>query len=91
MPKALHLLITGRVQGVGYRDSMRIEALRAGCAGWVRNRKDGSVEAVVEGESEAVDRVVEWARRGPPVARVDGVTVSPAQGGHAQFEVLRTA
>ena len=91
MHKSLHLSITGRVQGVGYRDSLRAEALRAGCTGWVRNRKDGSVEAVVTGESEAVDGVVAWARGGPPAARVEQVQVSESQGSYAQFEVLRTA
>lgn len=86
----LHLSITGRVQGVGYRDSMRIQALRAGCTGWVRNRRDGSVEAVIEGAPEAVAGVVAWARRGPPAARVDRVDVSEAKGGYTQFEVLGT-
>ena len=91
MQAAFHLLITGRVQGVGYRDSMRAEAIRSGCTGWVRNRKDGSVEAVVEGASEAVAAVVAWARNGPPAARIDHVEVSDAQGGYTLFEILRTA
>ena len=90
MQAAFHLLITGRVQGVGYRDSLRAEALRSGCTGWVRNRKDGSVEAVVEGTPESVGGVVAWARRGPPASRVDHVEVSETQGGFTQFEVLRT-
>ena len=76
---------------MGYRDSLRAEALRAGCTGWVRNRKDGSVEAVVAGEGESVDAVVAWARRGPPAARVEQVRASEARGTYAQFEVLRTA
>jgi acylphosphatase len=91
MHKTLHLSITGRVQGVGYRDSMRAEAVRAGCTGWVRNRKDGSVEALVSGEGEAVDRVIAWARRGPPAALVEEVKVSETPGNCTQFEVLRTA
>ena len=86
-----HLLISGRVQGVGYRDSMRIEAQKAGCTGWVRNRPDGSVEAVVEGEPGAVAGVIAWAKRGPPGARVDGVEVAEGQGGFAVFQVLRTS
>ena len=90
MPSTLHLSITGRVQGVGYRDSIRAQALAAGCTGWVRNRRDGSVEAVIEGTAEAVAGVLAWARRGPPAARVDHVEVSEAKGGHARFEVLAT-
>ena len=94
-PKTVHstlrLAITGRVQGVGYRDSLRSQALGAGCTGWVRNRRDGSVEAVIEGPPEAVAGVLAWARRGPPAARVDRVEVSEAEGGFAQFEVLATA
>ena len=85
-----HLLISGRVQGVGYRDSMRIEAQKAGCTGWVRNRPDGSVEAVVEGEPGAVAGVIAWAKRGPPGARVDRVQVSDGEGRFEQFVVART-
>jgi acylphosphatase len=62
--------IHGRVQGVGYRDYLRDEADRLGVTGWVRNRADGSVEAVVQGSAEAVERILGWARRGPPAARV---------------------
>jgi acylphosphatase len=90
MHKTLHLSITGRVQGVGYRDSLRAQAVRVGCTGWVRNRKDGSVEAHVSGEGEAVDQVVAWAHRGPPAALVEEVKVSEVPGRYAQFEVLRT-
>jgi len=91
MDTTFHLSITGRVQGVGYRDSMRRQAERANCTGWVRNRTDGSVEAVVEGAPAAVESVIAWARRGPPAARVDRVDISEAKGGFSQFEVLRTA
>jgi acylphosphatase len=62
--------IHGRVQGVGYRDYLRDEADRLGVTGWVRNRADGSVEALVQGSAEAVERILSWARRGPPAARV---------------------
>jgi acylphosphatase len=91
MDTAFHLSITGRVQGVGYRDSLLRQAERANCTGWVRNRADGSVEAVVEGPHESVESVIAWARRGPPAARVDRVEVRQATGGFSQFEVLRTA
>ena len=70
---ALHLFITGRVQGVGFRYSLRAEARRLGAGGWVRNRRDGSVEAIIEGSPQAQAALVAWARRGPPGARVDAV------------------
>ena len=70
-----HLLIRGRVQGVWYRGSMENEAERLGISGWVRNRPDGAVEAEVEGEREAVEALIAWARHGPPAARVTDVEV----------------
>jgi acylphosphatase len=69
------VVVWGRVQGVFFRDTCRRTAERCGVRGWVRNRADGSVEAVFEGESSAVDRLVEWAAEGPPGARVDRVEV----------------
>lgn len=68
-----HLDITGRVQGVFYRASMVQQATRLGLHGWVRNRSDGSVEALVQGPAEAVQALVAWARRGPERARVEAV------------------
>ena len=73
-----HLRITGRVQGVGYRYHMAQEASRLGLAGWVRNRSDGSVEALVHGAPTAVQAFIDWAHQGPALARVDGVAVSEA-------------
>jgi acylphosphatase len=78
MTVTFHLRITGRVQGVGFREGLRAAALRQGVAGWVRNRADGSVEAVLQGAPASVDAVVEWARRGPPAARVTGVDARAA-------------
>ena len=72
----LHLLITGRVQGVWFRESMRQEALKQGVNGWVRNLPDGKVESVVCGEAAPVSRLLEWARKGPPLARVNGVEMT---------------
>lgn len=74
------LRIRGLVQGVYYRESMRQRAQELGVTGWVRNRADGSVEAVVQGEAAYVERMIDWARRGPPAARVDAVEIEPANG-----------
>lgn len=71
-----HLSITGRVQGVSYRAWLIREASALGLAGWVRNRIDGSVEAVVQGPAAAVDAIVASARRGPSAAQVRDVIVS---------------
>lgn len=90
-----HLRIAGRVQGVGYRYAMLAEAQANGINGWVRNRRDGSVEAVVQGSPEEVEKVVAWARRGPPAARVLEVEAQAALGDldrpYTGFEMLPTA
>jgi acylphosphatase len=82
------LTMRGRVQGVGYRDALRHEALRRGLSGWVRNRADGSVEALVQGPEDDVRELVAWARRGPPAARVTAVHVELIRDEppHAGFE-----
>lgn len=67
--------VTGRVQGVFFRDSCRKEALANGLAGWVRNRSDGAVEAVLEGEQAAVEKMVAWMRLGPGAASVEALDV----------------
>ena len=77
---ARRLRIRGAVQGVGYRWTMILEAKRLGVRGWVRNRRDGSVEAAVAGEPLAVEAIVAWAKRGPPGSSVDAVEVSPEAG-----------
>ena len=68
-----HVTIRGRVQGVGYRAWVEHEALRRGLDGWVRNRRDGNVEAVLAGPPDAVTAMVAACRRGPPSARVEAV------------------
>lgn len=81
-----HLSITGRVQGVSYRAWMIEQAQSLGITGWVRNRADGSVEAVVAGPAEQVDALVARAHRGPPAARVAAVTVTDTPAAvHADF------
>ena len=80
------LVARGRVQGVWFRESMRIEAERLGVAGWVRNRLDGSVEAVVHGTPDAVERIIAWARQGPESAQVKALEVEDADGTFERFE-----
>lgn len=70
------VVVRGHVQGVFFRDSTRQRAAARGVAGWVRNNPDGSLEAVFEGEPEAVERLVDYCREGPRGARVTGVEVS---------------
>jgi len=88
---AKHLTISGRVQGVGYRASMIDEARRLGISGWVRNRRDGTVEAVVDGNADAVAAIVAWAREGPPGARVAHVSSEETTGIFTGFDWLPTA
>jgi acylphosphatase len=73
--QSVHLRITGRVQGVGYRAWAIETAVRLGLRGWVRNRADGSVEALVTGEDDRVAAMIEACREGPFAARVVDVTV----------------
>jgi acylphosphatase len=79
--------VTGRVQGVFFRETMRRRAESSRLAGWVRNNGDGSVEAVFEGEPKAVERLVDWCREGPRGARVEWVDVASEEPeGLAGFE-----
>jgi len=84
------LRIHGLVQGVGFRASLAREARRRGLAGWVRNRSDGSVEAVVAGEPAAVEDLIRWAGQGPPAARVIRIDVETASGEFDGFETRPT-
>lgn len=86
------LQITGRVQGVGFRYAMQHEAQRLGVSGWVRNRRDGSVEALAQGTPESVDALIAWAQRGPPGARVADLQVEPGvtEDALAGFELRAT-
>jgi acylphosphatase len=82
------VIASGRVQGVWYRQSCRDVAMSAGVRGWVRNNADGTVEAVLEGDEAAVERVVAWMRTGPPGAVVEDLRVAnePPEGARS-FEV----
>lgn len=87
------LRITGVVQGVGYRYSFEREAARLGVTGWVRNRADSSVEALIQGADEALDALTAWARRGPSGARVTSIssTTVPAEEAFKTFDIRPTA
>jgi acylphosphatase len=76
---ARRVVVSGRVQGVFFRDACRREAMRRGVAGWVRNDPDGTVEALFEGSAEAVEGMCEWCRRGPSEADVEKVAVHAVQ------------
>ena len=85
-----HLDISGRVQGVGFRFYMQRKARELGVTGWVRNRRDGAVEAVIQGEPDRVESMTAWTRRGPPSAVVNEVKIADGTGDYATFETLPT-
>ncbi|MBO0902501.1 acylphosphatase [Jiella sonneratiae] len=91
MTKSLHVEITGRVQGVGYRAWTEEEARRLGLSGWVRNCRSGAVEAVFTGDDAAVDAMLEAAAKGPPCSSVkDVVVVGEVEAYEGDFEVWPT-
>jgi acylphosphatase len=89
----VHAVITGQVQGVSFRYFTYHEALKLGLKGWVRNLRDGRVEALFEGEQESIERVLGWCKLGPPAARVEEVQVEwqPPSGKLDAFRVRPTA
>jgi acylphosphatase len=90
--RTVRLIVSGRVQGVGYRAFVEDQAEARGLSGWVRNRRDGSVEAVLHGATAAVDAAIAACRRGPPAAVVTAVAVRDEPGRPPDgFSVLPTA
>lgn len=85
------LTIRGRVQGVGFRYALADQARARKLSGWVRNRRDGSVEALIAGAEADIEAVIAWAHRGPPAAQVTAVTVEPATTDLREFEIVTTA
>jgi len=90
MTIAKNLRISGRVQGVGFRFYMERKARELNVTGWVRNCRDGSVEAMVRGTPEAVDAMIACARRGPSSAMVSDVRITEGSGDYADFSLLPT-
>lgn len=70
-----HIFVSGRVQGVFFRENMRKHAISLGIKGWVKNLNDGRVEAVFEGEKEKVEKIIEWAKKGSIMARIDNLEI----------------
>lgn len=83
------IIIKGKVQGVGFRESMCEKAKQLGVTGWVRNKKDGSVEAYLHGESTLVEELISWANKGPPHANVESVITESASSGDALRNFIR--
>jgi acylphosphatase len=86
-----HLFIVGRVQGVGFRYYLQRKAQELVVTGWVRNRRNGDVEAMIQGTPEAVETLIAWARRGPQSAVVGGVRIAEGSGDYSEFVTLPTA
>jgi len=88
MVTAVHIRIKGLVHGVSFRSSMAQLASDLGVRGWVRNLPDGTVEAFLEGDERKVKRIIDWAKFGPPRARVDKLEVEPATPrNHRDFRI----
>jgi len=89
MTDQLHVFISGRVQGVSFRDATRRRAMKSGVTGWVRNLDDGRVEAVFQGDPDATHALADWCGKGPVHAEVDEVIVKrePAETAYDSFEI----
>jgi acylphosphatase len=90
-PRTVHIRVEGRVQGVGYRAFVEMHARNLGLGGWVRNRRDGAVEAVLQGPAETVEEMLALCRSGPPAAKVDRVEIiGEGVGAFDGFEIKPT-
>jgi len=88
--KQVHLVISGNVQGVGFRASMRRRARNNDVTGWVKNLENGKVEAVLEGEEDSVAKIMEWARKGPNIANVENIELEEKEPEYIEtFEIKR--
>lgn len=89
MKKRIHVFVSGRVQGVFFRQSTFEKAKLLGLCGWVRNTEDGRVEAVFEGEEERIKKILEWMKKGPPLAKVKKLEIfeEEARGEFKDFEI----
>ena len=90
MQSTKHIQLYGRVQGVFFRESLSLMARKLGVNGWVRNCADGSLEAMLQGDEATVSALIEWARRGPDLARVDKLDIIDGQGEYTDFQRLPT-
>ena len=86
----IRIIVTGKVQGVFFRQSLKIKAKQNEIFGWVKNLKDGRVEAILEGDEEKMNRIIEWAHGGPANARVEDVEIQNEKfiGEFSKFDVL---
>ena len=85
----VHIFVSGRVQGIFFRENTKKKAQKLRITGWVRNLPDGRVEAVLEGEKDKIEELVNWVKKGPMFAKVDGLEVMPEeyQGEFDNFEI----
>ena len=81
MTKTIHVIVSGKVQGVFFRANTKQEAIKRSVTGWVRNTSDGKVEAVFQGKAAAVDDLVNWCYQGSPASRVENVSIEPVDDG----------
>lgn len=89
-PIARRVVVSGRVQGVGFRFSAQDHAKSIGCLGWVRNLPDGDVEVWAEGPADVVEAMISWLREGPAWARVEDLQItSETPEGHSRFQISR--
>jgi len=91
MKTRAHVIISGRVQGVWYRASTKQKAEELGITGWVKNTDEGNVEALFEGDKAVIDEMIAWCWKGPPLAKVKNVKISPynIDENYTDFVVLR--